>query len=239
MWLGLRMARYIPERTVDSLLASELIRHDPYTLIWSPSNTAGSADHLARGSSGVLAVFECKAVDRLAAGTWRSEVPQGQLDAHAARGHAVWYLFLGQPNGRDPANRRSCPSCRGWCRACCRDSRSWSLLAPHIKRADERLKLQPWFCHWSWVISAKNLRAAIPLRGPGMPSAYQLPVTDADMEALGKAERLCHFLAVPLNTRPDGPDLQQVNALQDAATFEDSTPPLVVLTSGTGPDISL
>ena len=39
------MLRHRPERTVDSLLAAEIVRTLPGAAIWSPSNTAGANDH--------------------------------------------------------------------------------------------------------------------------------------------------------------------------------------------------
>ncbi|MGO1200848.1 MAG: hypothetical protein ACTMKY_13220, partial [Dermabacteraceae bacterium] len=43
---------YIPERTIDSLFAAEVVRDDPYSLIWSPTQYAGSPDHELTDASG-------------------------------------------------------------------------------------------------------------------------------------------------------------------------------------------
>lgn len=196
-------ARLVPERTVDSLFAVEVVRHDPYALIWSPTQYAGSFDHAVLGSGGDarLGIFECKAVVSDAArrprAPWTAPIDLAQLAAHAAAGRGgvpVVYVLMGKPESLDRPYRRYCDErgCDGkWCRACCRDRRSWGLIAPSVAEAPLLFRYQPWFCHWSWVVTAKELQSHL---GASAAGSHNLPLGDASMRRVPGAKRLCHFL---------------------------------------------
>lgn len=190
--------RLIPERTIDSLLAAELIRHDQYALIWSPSQFDDAADHVLYGQHAQFAVFECKAVtsnrrlDPLA--TWRIQIERRQLSDYAELPYPVMYLFLARPTALERPEYRPCSigSCSDKaCVACCRDGRSWGSLAPNVQTAPLTLRLQPWFCHWAWVVTASNLLEFLDSSRSSWSTAT-VNLEDHYLESIPGASRLCH-----------------------------------------------
>ncbi|MBH0781338.1 hypothetical protein [Nocardia bovistercoris] len=61
------------------------------------------------------------------------------------------------------------------------------------------LKLQPWFCHWAWVIPATDLHTMLTTRAAGrvLEPEEVIPTEDGNifLNDRSKATRLCHFLA--------------------------------------------
>lgn len=209
-------ARLIPERTIDSMLAAEIVRHDPYSLIWSPSQRVPNAvDHMIQGQAGRFAAFECKAVisnsSRDPEAPWTAPVDVHQLTRYLRLPVPVVYLFLAKPAVPTQPFRRACDlgQCTGYhCLACCRDARAWGALVPHIRGASAMLRLQPWFCHWAWVIPAADLYAVLVSRAPsGVLGPEEIIPTEDGTIFTGdrtKATRLCHFLADVARGTADG-----------------------------------
>lgn len=237
------MTRYIPERTIDSLLAIETVRHDPYSLIWSPSNTRGAVDHGVLSTGGFLTVFESKAVDRVGAqNRWTVPIPVRQLHGYAALPWPVYYVVLGRPAILRNPSSRLCEACNGeWCRACCRDARSWAFLTEHVRAADVRIRLQPWFCHWAWVIDAQHLRALHTLLD-GPATTWSFPPAGVDLAFYLSnfgGTRLCHFLSQPLRQRAIqvAPGDSPIGIIEEVGFApnddEDATPPLYAFSDDT------
>ncbi|MFI6212737.1 hypothetical protein ACIBCD_12135 [Nocardia brasiliensis] len=196
------MARLIPERTVDSLFAAEVLRHDPFAMIWSPSQRARTAvDHAITLPGGRLAVFECKAVDASSDGRrWTASVDLDQLQRYVDSGVPVLYLFLVKPRNVKRPDDRQCRIGRcvtaARCLSCCTDTRSHSAHLRRVMSAPAVLRLQPWFCHWSWVVQARDLRALL----PGSDAVYESRLRLDDTWLFENfsygfgVTRLCHFL---------------------------------------------
>lgn len=197
-------ARLIPERTIDSLFAAEAIAHVPATLIWSPSNTANSWDHeLFHGTD--VGIFEAKGVlsdaKRDPLRTWRIPIRLAQLNYFANLTVDVLYLLPVRPERpRTPWLRRcNLGACAGSAHCWCCQSQAWPARRmvgdlPHIARAPLHVRLQPWACHWIWVVPARCLRRHPQLAqsGPGEPT---ITADDAAIAALPNATRLCHWLS--------------------------------------------
>ncbi|MFD3427257.1 hypothetical protein [Nocardia fluminea] len=209
-------ARLIPERTIDSMLAAEIVRHDPYSLIWSPSQRVPNAvDHMVQGQTGRFAAFECKAVisnsTRDPEAPWSAPIDVHQLTRYLRLPVPVVYLFLAKPAIPRAPFRRPCNLGRctgGHCLACCRDARAWGALVPHIQGASAMLRLQPWFCHWAWVIPASDLHAMLTTGASGGALRPEEIISTEDDSIFiadrSKATRLCHFLADVASGATDG-----------------------------------
>ncbi|WP_141564834.1 hypothetical protein [Dietzia alimentaria] len=237
--------RYIPERTVDSLFAAEVVRYDPYALIWSPSQRdPNPVDHTVHGGGGNLAVFECKAVNAenptAADGGdyWFAEIDRLQLDNYVAQSYPVLYLLLAKPIDVLRPWNRSCDvgSCgKRLCRCCARDARSWGALNPRASVAAEKTRFQPWYAHWAWVLTAKTLDTLL-----DDPASTKFEVRDNIMSSLSKGTqleitRLCHFLDDPSSSAPStGMPRFLVDTLDDF-DFSDLFFPDVVDEDTTGP----
>lgn len=209
--------RYIPERTVDSMLAAELVRNDPYALIWSPSqNDRFAVDHLVT-TAGTAVVFECKAVLTSAphsvdggGGPWWASISAVQLEEYTRVPFPVLYVLaerptqLSHPFHTDQCGLWPCDAGR-LCRCCPRDARSWSAMNSRFWDTALRLRWQPWFPHWAWVMSAKVLWEWVK-NLPGVAHAVStgdktvsvsVPVGRDDFLLLrshGAVTRLCHLL---------------------------------------------
>ncbi len=201
--------RLIPERTIDSLLAAELVRHDPYALIWSPSQFDDAADHVLYGERARFGVFECKAVSSNGSldpvAPWKIEIKRTQLSDYADLPYPVIYLFLARPVAPHSPEYRPCSigSCAdGTCQACCRDTRTLGSLAPHVQSSPLPLRLQPWFCHWAWVITAKDLLAQLDRAATAPWKSKTIHLDDSFLRSLSGATRLCHaFREIAKNER--------------------------------------
>lgn len=233
------MARYIPERTVDSLVAIEIVRQDPFALVWSPSNSRHSFDHAVQSTGAALTILETKAVDINGAGAWTAPVDVQQLNHYCRLPFPVYYVFLGQPDNEWSPSWRKCSECGGdWCKTCPRDARSWSSLEPHVQRSDPRFRLQPWFGHWAWTVSAVSL-AAFHTACRGGRTSWTVRAGGAgsapDVTAAPGAARLCHFLDDPTHRTLMGLELGDVLGLLSAEQElngndeGDATPPVLVL----------
>ncbi|MGK8502994.1 hypothetical protein [Nocardia asiatica] len=196
-------ARLVPERTIDSLLAAEAIRHDPYALIWSPSPRATNpVDHLIRGAYSKLAVFECKSVVERGGDRWDVPIDVDQLMRYrsSVRGYTVpvVYVFPVKPDVLEHPNVRECTidRCRygPGCEACCRDARSWGDQESHVMQSSPLVRLQPWFCHWAWAIRADVLARQIRIWDVRT-DEYYLNVENMVRSVKPHGTRLCHFLS--------------------------------------------
>jgi hypothetical protein len=200
--------RLIPERTIDSLLAAELVRHDPYALIWSPSQFDDAADHVLYGERARFGVLECKAVSSNASldptASWKIEIKRTQLNDYAHLPYPVMYLFLAQPVALRSPEYRPCsigPCAGRTCQACCRDTRTWGSLTSHVQSSPLPLRLQPWFCHWAWVITARDLLAYYDRRITSW-KVRTVYLDDSFLWSLPGATRLCHaFHEIAKNER--------------------------------------
>lgn len=211
------MPRLIPEHTIDSSLAYEILRAHPTAALWSPTPTAGSYDHKVRTRTSTW-IFECKGADPAtgSATAWRTpHIDAKQLSAYLARfGGRVIYLFLAEPTTPDKPWLRSCacaPGTRTYCNACRvtgpRDpavERRWAGLDQiYMGQKDPHRLVQAWFNHWAWCITATDLNAHLATHSP-RPGSFTL--ADATCEAIPGAVRLCHFLDAANSLGGDGDD---------------------------------
>lgn len=241
---------YIPERTIDSLFAAEVVRDDPYSLIWSPTQYAGSPDHELTDASGRVAIFECKGVQPVADpldDDWTALIDVPQLRRHSLQAHPILYLLLAKPpSPHAPASSRTChhQCCSSpgspQCKRCARDARSWGMLEQHVRAAPIRLKLQPWFAHWSWVITADDLQAHLQNQGKLGQATFTFKLDDAQIERdLPGSARLCHRFS---DLRPGSGSTDEWTWPGSAAGAffeetprsrdEDATPPTCVILPG-------
>ncbi|WP_281873136.1 hypothetical protein [Brachybacterium paraconglomeratum] len=241
---------YIPERTIDSLFAAEIVRYDPYALIWSPTQYRGSPDHELTNASGRVAIFECKGVQDVVDpinNKWTALIDVPQLRQHANQAYPILYLFLAKPpHPKAPGYARACrhPCCyspgKSPCKQCARDARSWGTLEQHVLAASIRLKLQPWFSHWSWVITADDLQTHLQNQGKMRQATSTFTLDDSQIENdFPNASRLCHrFRDIRSGS---GPADDWTWPLLAAASFfddmprsrdEDATPPTSVIVPG-------
>jgi len=207
-----RSDRFIPERTVDSLLAIEIVRRDPYALIWSPTNSHGAIDHVTFSARGSTA-FEVKAVVfEDAAHRWTIPINVEQLTEYTKLKVDVYYLLLFEADLPEWPWITGCMCTRTFaCLACPTDARSVAQLKEVVRDAPAALRLQPWFSHWAWVISAVDLLA---LMQAILPRTQVIPTDDYRRNAM----RLCHFLeGLELGTIPSG------NAAEMIAVFNETT----------------
>lgn len=116
--------RLIPERTIDSLLAFELVQAVPTGVIWSPSNTRGQWDHAFVTGRRTL-VFECKGVvsnvRRDPTARWTLPIDMVQLANYLQAGIDLTYLLPARPSTLSHPRIRSCtvdPDAFGHCVAC-------------------------------------------------------------------------------------------------------------------------
>lgn len=237
--------RLIPERTVDSLVAHELLSAFPTGLIWSPTNTRHAADHWFYMSSSVAPlVLECKGVVSRGLdpdNDWTVPLDLHQLDRYCSHSAStVHYLFVSKPEKRPWI--RKCDSdadARGRCLACrglAIDRRALAGLRANVKGAQLHVRIQPWVSHWSWLISAGDLRAHIRTgRRPGQ-STLTLDGSDGAMAAMPGSRRFCHVFGrgpVMLPTTASGVadllHLQPVrlDVLMELSNDPESTPPWV------------
>lgn len=229
----------VPERTVDSLLAIELLTALPTAVIWSPQavavknspSQAGTPDHYLQTASRRY-VFECKtlhAPTRQATTGWRVKVPFGQLDRYVRNGLGrILYLLPAKPVQVLSPWVRSCNSHGAAGAACtaCRNptaqtgpvyERRWAGLHSPVKLAPPYAQFQPWFNHWAWCVTANDLHAYIvsTRSRSSLPAVVSIDASDASLQSIPGADRLCHFLswaaspAPPSTSDADGPDETQ------------------------------
>lgn len=186
----------VPERTVDSLVAVEIVRSDPNAIITSPTNTLNSYDHLVQQRFGIT-ILETKGVND----SDRIPVDLAQLWEYV-HGHGpsdTVYVLPSRPpasSRRSPWVRRCNAGCCGrlGCRFCPRDARSWAGLDAWIQGLDLVDRMQPWFGHWAWCVLAVDLAASLGVTraGPnGSTRSYKWD--DATLEAIPNAQRFCHL----------------------------------------------
>ncbi|MEC5169453.1 hypothetical protein RCH11_001926 [Glaciihabitans sp. GrIS 2.15] len=184
----------VPERTVDSLLAYELLRAFPRAILWSPTNTAGSLDHELDAGGPRAILFECKGIED----RWRIPIRAQQLDDYVTGGLGqLLYLLPSKPVDPLIPWLRSCasdPDVHGRCQACAAsrgsDNRRWAGSQPPVSGAPPERRLQPWFNHWAWCVPAAQLQLHL-----GRPTRdMRIPAEDASLAAIPGAQRLCHML---------------------------------------------
>lgn len=196
--------RLIPERTVDSLLAYELLTAFPLGLIWSPTNHRGAWDHALFGGGRRVVLFECKAVLANLSATnptvWKIPIGLSQLHDYVKnrRLSNLLYVLPARPKVASKPWLRDCrsdPDVRGRCLAClnagAHATRRWAGQEPLVAGAPHRIRLQPWFVHWAWCVPAGDLWCKL---GPTKTGDILLSADDADLEVLPGAQRLCHLL---------------------------------------------
>lgn len=174
----------------------------------------------------------------------------------------VIYVFPSRPVDLEHPERRACaqdPNASGACRACsdpwmsprARHPRRLASLEPHYRTAQPLVKFQPWFNHWAWCVPAGRLLPWLVSESPrALPGSKKLNATDAVLERIPGAVRLCHLLsaiswdwerssaAVPEEAYNDMPrEVLRVNldawmAPRDTAALV--VPPPVRKNSGTG-----
>lgn len=218
------MPTLIPERTIDSLLAFELIYARPDGLIWSPTNRRGSWDHRFFTTHTVV-TFECKTIqvptghDPAWQRPWSVRIDLTQLAAYCrstSPASPITYLLPAQP--QDPARPWARPSpSGGTCRYCqepppdpgfTRPTRRWAGLTFTIRHSSPELRLQPWFAHWAWCITAHDLQAFLLRAKPARRHQRDTSIsaTDARLRRTPRAVRLCHLLTAIAAEPPPGPD---------------------------------
>lgn len=192
----------VPERTVDSLLAYELLRAFPSAILWSPTNTAGSLDHklFAGGTRAIL--FECKGLRK----GWRIPIRIPQLDEYVSRGLGrLLYLLPSKPvipNAPWEVVCGSDPDAKGRCKACAtsfaQDHRRLAGSSPHVATSSPERRLQPWFNHWAWCIPATQLQAHLRSRR----GEVGMEGSDGALAKIAGARRLCHLLPQTSSSQP-------------------------------------
>lgn len=198
----------VPERTVDSLLAHELLRAFPTAVLWSPTNTRNSLDHELKVGGSRAILFECKGLRE----GWRIPIRIPQLDEYVSRGLGrLLYLLPSQPANLGPPWQTLCaidPDGNGMCKACGPQGpggqRRLAQSDPHVRASAPERRLQPWFGHWAWCIPASLLQVHLnSTRGE-----ERIAGDDAVLASIPGAQRLCHVLpdpfAVSVASQPAG-----------------------------------
>ncbi|WP_344454431.1 hypothetical protein [Actinocorallia aurantiaca] len=178
--------------------------------VWSPTNrTTPDIDHQAFTGLDVL-WLECKGL------TDTYEVPIGMSQlARYAKSYScdVWYVIPSPP----PASpdKIDCDCAGGTtCLSCPIDTRTYvnpiplSIAQQGIALPSSAIPLlfgQPWFAHWTSVISAKSLHQQTLIHGRRNFTIAPDPDQRLSTEGLSinGAERLCHFLN--LRSTPQSP----------------------------------
>ena len=156
-------------------------------------------------------MFECKGVNAPnpnaedgGTGPWWAEIDRAQLNRYVALSYPVLYLFVGRPTDMDAPFKRPCnlwPCTGSNCRCCPRDTRSWGAMNDSIRAASKKLKFQPWFAHWSWVVEAKTVAIWIKPQ-----TGNKLQIADDAMQTWSTqtrgVTRLCHLLTALSPTSP-------------------------------------
>lgn len=158
-FVGYTANMLLPERSVDSMVAIEVVRYDPSTIVLSPTNAKWSFDHRITRRANVT-VVECKGVDDN--GKIPIRLPQLYQYVHGVGPQGTIYVLPSQPPASAAPWERRCadPVCRNrYCRCCPRDERSWSGLEDWMLPLAPVERLQPWFSHWAWCIPAVDLAA--------------------------------------------------------------------------------
>jgi hypothetical protein len=225
--------RLIPERTVDSMFAIEVVQFLPHALVWSPTNTKNQVDHFV-DADGVRALsFECKGtvsdLNQDPTKPWKSLIDDSQLGVYVDRQLPVLYVIPAKPTNPAFPWIRTCNDsvCRDMCIACrnpsfdCRNpslacpnpsstSRRWAGESPMVKGAPIHYRFLPWFAHWCWVIPASDLKDHLhPKNGSRL--SLTMPTADCQLAAITGAKRLCHFFADLADLRKGGDDLTDIS----------------------------
>ncbi len=104
--------RLIPERTVDSMFAIEVVQFVPRALVWSPTNTKGQVDQVVYGLGVHALSFECKGTvtdaNQDPAKPWKSPIDYPQLTVYVDTGLPVLYVVPAKPTKPDFPWIRTC-----------------------------------------------------------------------------------------------------------------------------------
>ncbi len=231
----------LPERTVDSMVAIEVVRYDPSTIVVSPANTKWSFDHRIRSKADIT-VVECKGVDD--SGKIPIRLPQLHQYVHGIGPRGTVYVLPSRPPGSTAPWDRRCadPICEhGYCRCCPRDERSWSGLENKKLPLGPVERVQPWFSHWAWCIRAVDLASHLGVT-PAAPSKTRTYLEWDDVR-LGRMvpapTRFCHRFGCrpqgawsPTSKEPSpdiGDDVGRLSLALDYDLELEETPPLVLL----------
>jgi hypothetical protein len=104
-------------------------------------------------------------------------------------------------------------------------ARRWAGQTQPVRSADPALRLQPWFCHWAWCVSAPDLlhhiiTSGVPRYGKKDPWA-ELSASDAVMGAIPNATRFCHLLSAIAQDVAAAPEIGFPADQPDAVVPED------------------
>ena len=216
------MANLIDERTIDSLLAYELITKFPHGIIESPrQNIKGGIHDHSFFTDYLNFAFECKATtdDQVTAGLpaqpWTAPVDVPQLNRYISNSNSkMLYVFLARPiNLCKPWLRVPCYCTRWrWCTGCYsprkQGGRRWAGYNGKYLSASFPLPIQAWANHWMWIVPADDLKSI--LSTTKVTSKAYVPNTDAEWEnyrtLYPRIERFCHWVtnlknSPPLNVR--------------------------------------
>ena len=208
------------------MVAIDVVRMQPNSIITSPTNTRGQVDHHIRNNL-ALTILECKGVDD----RQRLPIRLNQLWDYAfgPGPNETIYVLPSRPPGSTRAWNRPCgrPCCGGpFCRFCPRDKRSWAGLEAWNARLALVDQLQPWFAHWSWCVPCTDLAAALGVEASLRPvgGTTSLQWDDANLEQLlPTATRLCHFFGIVDTVSPYSEAVRRVRDQQlEHAALDDS-----------------
>ncbi|GAA1013358.1 hypothetical protein GCM10009551_099940 [Nocardiopsis tropica] len=204
------MKRLVPERTIDSLFAYEFLVAAPTALFWSPANTQkGIWDHDIL-HAGQRLLIECKGLlppSSTKSTDWQVPIDLTQLQRYVGQPltRSLVYILPAMPSDvarpwlrdcqADPDDAGHCLACsdalaQQWGRAV--QSRRWAGKSSAVASATYERRLQPWFSHWAWCVSALDLSQHLSwTRG----SSNSISAADRSLGSIQGATRLCHLLA--------------------------------------------
>lgn len=206
------MPTIIPERTIDSLFAFESLAALPLAEIYSPANNArrGTPDHTITVPAGAF-VFELKTLSIKSQQNpdWYINIPKPQLAAYATHAPKTIYVLPAEPINTSAPWIRKCsrdPIHNCQCAACYVGStdhpplaeRRWLGNHPSWKARTPEVRMQPWFSHWAWCISASKLEKLVNNSSlssiKNLTHSWQISAKDSFLESLPGTDRLCHVL---------------------------------------------
>jgi len=163
---------------------------------------------------GQFMIFETKAVVAAAADQpWRSPVDRRQLHQYLeAGGDDIINLFPARPAIPGEPWKFQC-SCARWAWR-----RRRSVAIPQIRSVSADLRLQPWFSHWAWCMTAADLQPELKRARNGSTSTgtTRIPADDVDFQKR-PATRLCRLLTALAHAAGAGRRMRTLICLRDFA----------------------